>query len=283
MPVRRLPLALLAPVSLLLLVVALGALQYRWVGQVSEAEREQMKQSLDRRSREFADEFDREIGRAYQIFRPAPGSGPSAPDRFTQQYEEWQATARFPAMLKTAYYAIQSGNDLVLHRYSADSHAFEIVDWPASLEPVRTRLVRTLPKMSAMAAAKPSEPGFTSFVITTLPVMPDIPALVISGPPAVPSGAGVEAMHGPGVTASFTVDMRSASNYVVLELDREHLASIVLPAMAERHFPEGDADRFRIAIVDNQDGLLMSRGLYALKSGSKANPRNWSWARGTEN
>ena len=112
-----------------------------------------------------------------------------------------------------------------------------------------------------MAAAKPGEPGLTSFVITTLPVMPDIPALVISGPPTLPSGAGVEAMHGPGVTASFTVDVRSAGNYVVLELDREQLAAAVLPAMAERHFPEGDADRFRIAVVDNQDQLLMSRGL----------------------
>jgi signal transduction histidine kinase len=261
MPVRRLPLALLAPVSLLLLVVALGALQYRWVGQVSEAEREQMKQSLDRRSREFADEFDREIGRAYQIFRPTPGSGPSTPDRFTQQYEEWQATARFPAMLKTAYYATQNSNDLVLHRYSVNSRAFETVEWPASLEPVRTRLARTLPKVSAMAAAKPGESGLTGFVITTLPVMPDVPALVISGPPALPSGAGVEAMHGPGVTASFTVDVRSASSYVVLELDREQLASTVLPAMAARHFPEDDADRFRIAVVDNKDQLLMSRGL----------------------
>src|SRR6185436_11596513 len=116
MPLRRLPLALLAPVSLLLLVLALGALQYRWVGQVSEAEREQLKQSLDRRSKEFADEFDREIGRAYQIFRPTPGSGPSAPDRFAKQYEEWHATARFPGMLKTAYYATQNGNDLTLQR-----------------------------------------------------------------------------------------------------------------------------------------------------------------------
>ena len=261
MPVRRLPLALLAPVSLLLLVVALGALQYRWVGQVSEAERDQLKQSLDRRSREFADEFDREIGRAYQIFRPVAGFEASAPERFTQQYEEWQATARFPAMLKTAYYATQSGNDLMLHRYSPTTHAFDVVDWPASLEPVRTRLARTLPKSSGVAAAKSGEPGFTSFVITTLPVMPDIPALVISGPPTMPTGPGVEALHAPGLTASFTVDMRSASNYVVLELDREQLASIVLPAMAERHFPEGDADRFRIAVVDSKEQLLMSRGL----------------------
>ena len=172
-------------------------------------------------------------------------------------------------MLKTAYYATQSGDDLILHRYSADSRAFEVVEWPTSLEPVRTRLLRTLPQdVGDGQRQNPVSPALTGFVITTLPVMPEIPALVISGPPTLPSGAGVEAMHAPGVTASFTVAMRSANSYVVLELDREHLASTVLPAMAERHFPEGDADRFRIAVVDNKDQLLMSRGLSRPVTGS---------------
>src|SRR5262245_57934748 len=105
MPVRRLPLAQLAPTSLLILVVERGALQDRWVGEVSEAEREQMKQSLDRRSRDFAEDFDREIGRAYQLFRPAPGFTPDTPTRFIQQHDEWQTTARFPGMIKNAYFA----------------------------------------------------------------------------------------------------------------------------------------------------------------------------------
>src|ERR1044072_5117930 len=87
---RRLPFALLAPISLLVLVVALGALQYRWVGQVSEAEREQMKQSLDRRSKEFADDFDREIGRAYKLFLSAADPAPAHAERFSKQYDQCQ-------------------------------------------------------------------------------------------------------------------------------------------------------------------------------------------------
>ena len=51
MPRRRLPLGLIAPIALVILVTALGALQYRWVGQVSERERDQLRQSLDRRAR----------------------------------------------------------------------------------------------------------------------------------------------------------------------------------------------------------------------------------------
>ena len=57
-------------------------------------------------------------------------------------------------MLKTAYYAAQNGDDLILHRYSPDSRAFEGVNWPAALEPVRTRLMRTLPNMSPIVSAQ---------------------------------------------------------------------------------------------------------------------------------
>ena len=70
MSARRLPLGLIALVSLVILTGALGFLQYRWVGQVSERERDQLRQSLDRRAREFAADFDREIGRAYQMLAP---------------------------------------------------------------------------------------------------------------------------------------------------------------------------------------------------------------------
>ena len=59
---RRFPIGLVAPIALVVLIAALGALQYRWVGQVSERERDQLRQSLDRRAAEFADDFDHEIG-----------------------------------------------------------------------------------------------------------------------------------------------------------------------------------------------------------------------------
>ena len=45
-PRRRLPVGLIAPIALLLLVGALATLQYRWVGQISEAERAQLGESV---------------------------------------------------------------------------------------------------------------------------------------------------------------------------------------------------------------------------------------------
>jgi len=54
------PWQLLAAVGLLLvLLVTLGTLQYRWLGEVSEAERVRMRDGLRARAADFAESFDR--------------------------------------------------------------------------------------------------------------------------------------------------------------------------------------------------------------------------------
>lgn len=234
MPAPRLPLALLAPISLVVLVVALGALQYRWVGQVSEAEREQLRQSLDRRARDFADDFDRELGRAHQIFRMDGAFTTATPDRFARQFDEWHSASRFAAAIKAAYFATPAAGALTLSRFVPETRTFEPVDWPASLEPVRDRLItaptHTMPAMPGMPA------GQNVITITTSPVLPDIPALLIA-----------QAQPGRGS--------------VILELDRAFISSSMLPTLAEVHFPETGTDRYRVSVVDSRQQPLLSRGL----------------------
>src|SRR3990170_840744 len=258
---RVLPLGLLAPISLVVLVVALGALQYRWVGQVSEAEREQLKSSLDRRAREFADDFDREIGRAYQIFRPAPGFSPQSPDRFAQQYDEWQSTSPFAGIVKATYYVApdHTGRDFTLHKYVPATRAFEKAAWPEPLAPVRARLIGILPR------SEPAAQGRGSMItLTTLPVLPEVPALVIpetqAGVGQPPAADSREPRRVPGVAVEFLVTVRGGRNHVVVELDRNFITKTMLPVLAERHFPDSGADRFRLSIVDGASHALLSRG-----------------------
>jgi two-component system sensor histidine kinase SenX3 len=219
---RGLPLGLLAPVSLVLLVAALGA---------------------------------------YQSFRPPVEFSPAAPDRFAQQYDEWQASARFPAMLKAAYFAMQDSDDLVLHRYQPEARTFTPIAWPASLEDLQKRLAATLPR--AMSGSNTSGGG-GNFMVTTFPVLPEIPALVIAETQAIaPKNVNVDAVHMPGVATSFMVGLRAPRKYTVLELDREFMASTLLPALAERHFSETGADRVRLSVVDTSSRVLFARGLPA--------------------
>jgi two-component system sensor histidine kinase SenX3 len=263
---RRLFVGLLAPASLVILVVALGALQYRWVGQVSEAERLQMTRSLDRRSHEFADEFDREIGRAYQMFTPPAGITPQSPESFPHQFDTWLVEARFPGLVKSAYLAVQPEprGEPALYRYVPATRTFEPAEWPASFQKVRARLQQMLTRVSSGGDMKDTPPNV---MFAAFPVMPDVPALVIgevSHLTADRSKADVLRLT-PG-SSSFTMELRSPRTHVVLEIDRDYLANTVLPALAERHFPDTSPDRFRISVLDSGARVVTTRGLTAEQS-----------------
>src|SRR5688572_5352143 len=99
----RLPMFVVAA-ALLGLIALLATLQYRWLGQVSAAERERMKTNLAARATGFAQDFDREITRAYLTFQLDPlRDGSSLAVHMSQRYDQWQASSRYPRLVKEVY------------------------------------------------------------------------------------------------------------------------------------------------------------------------------------
>jgi signal transduction histidine kinase len=259
MAARRIPLGLLAPVSLVILVVALGALQYRWVGQVSEADRAQLKQSLDRRAREFAEDFDRQIGRAYDVFRLPVDFSPSSPDVFAKKFDEWQGTAAFSGLIRNAYYASAVEREIKLSRFDPASRSFVDVSWPEALQKVHSRLLMSLPHTVETSAGKTGV-----FTLSTSPVMAEVPAIVIPQEtvlPALPAGAPPR-MAAANISVMVR-DVSAAKQHVVLDLDREFIASTMLPALVDRHLSDSGADRFKIAVVSPDSTAVLRRGFPA--------------------
>ena len=269
---RRIPLGLLAPVSLLILVVALGALQYRWVGQVSEAERAQLTQSLDRRAREFAEDFDRQIGRAFDVFRLPASFTVDTPDLFAKRFDDWQATAAFAGLVKSAYFVKAGDQKLDIWRFAPQTRSLEKVEWPHTLSAVRERLLLSLPHTIETPAGKANV-----YAMASSPVLPEIPAILIPqmspamelpapAPAAMPdntmrrlTAGNVDLM----VRTMTTAAASAPSNQVILELDREFIASTVLPVLVERHFGDTGADRFRVAVVNPESQPVLTRGVSA--------------------
>ena len=90
--------------ALLGLIALLATLQYKWLGRISDEEREGMKASLNTRASGFAQDFDSELTRAYLLFQvePIEDAGNLAA-RVAARYDRWQSTARHPRLIKEVY------------------------------------------------------------------------------------------------------------------------------------------------------------------------------------
>ena len=61
------------------LIALLATLQYRWLGRVSDAERDSRRSTLNARAAEFASDFDQELTLAYMLFQIEPALDGPAP------------------------------------------------------------------------------------------------------------------------------------------------------------------------------------------------------------
>lgn len=82
------------------LVVLLGVLaffQYKWVGQISEAEEERLQKRLEIDAKHFADDFDRILQNAYFTFQI---NGDDWQSSFVEKYDLWRQKSLYPQLIK---------------------------------------------------------------------------------------------------------------------------------------------------------------------------------------
>src|ERR1041385_2269089 len=101
---HRPPTIVILVVVLLALLPLLAVLQYTWLGQVSEAERDRMQASLRSAATQFERDFDGEITRAYIGLQMDPETLRSGDwGTYADRFDQWAATAPHPELVKTVY------------------------------------------------------------------------------------------------------------------------------------------------------------------------------------
>lgn len=83
--------------SLAILLGVLAFFQYKWVGQISEAEKERLQKRLDIDSQHFAEDFNRILQTAYFTFQV---SGENWQNDFLLKFQVWQQNAPYPELIK---------------------------------------------------------------------------------------------------------------------------------------------------------------------------------------
>jgi signal transduction histidine kinase len=205
------------------LVLALAALNVRWVDRLREADVAQMRLVAAQRAEGFVQEVDRELGRAYDLFNTEPSTlrGEDWSD-FLFEYDAWMAKASQPALLRSWYVVYNDGNarvegdGLVLRRFDAHARRFREERWPAELARVRDAVERE--NAQRLRHALPEEQPHIGPEV-------DTPAALLI--PLFSSAVAVQTGHGP------------AYGYVIVLVDTEFLRTQFFPALARKYF--GDA------------------------------------------
>ncbi len=118
----------------LVLLPLLALLQYRWLGQVSESERERMRAILRSSAAQFSETFDAEITRAYSTFQI---DQPDAAD-CARRLDDWEQHAAHARILREIFVVVSDENAaLKLLRFDRQAQSFVKIEWPPELQEVR--------------------------------------------------------------------------------------------------------------------------------------------------
>ena len=161
------------------LLVLLAVLQYHWVGEVSVAARERMRRGLGTAADRIADDFDREVFRAFVAFQPPRDPAPPLAEALADGWERWSATALEPRLVEAVYVVDADGTGADsgggLSKLDPTSRTLVPAAWPAELADLADRFVRERsrrrpPFGSRDRRGTPASPG---------PVFASAPALVL--------------------------------------------------------------------------------------------------------
>ena len=242
----------------LLLVPALAYMQYQWLGQLSEAERERMQRTLRTAAAQFAVEFDSELSRALvslqvdgQTLRDQNWAG------YAQKHSAWTASASEPRLVRDvlvvdtvpgtpSFEAAGSVpvDRLRIRRWNNQAIAFEATEWTPELAKVRESLashfigfqVRTSATSGPGAGERGRREGTIALALgddntliapVTLVEMPDgrrgQPKITILG-------------------------------FTLVRLDPAVMRDTLLASLTARHFHGDDEEvDYRVAVVDRHD------------------------------
>lgn len=227
---------------LVLLLAAVGTLQYRWIGDVSRAERQRLRESVDQRGAELADGIDLELTRLYSAFRLERAQTDDArAAALMAAFARATRDSAFGAAIRDVY-LVDSADTRGPLRLNRANGTVEPTAWPPELQALATRLAHE-PALQSVSGL-PVPPGF-------IVIEPEVPALVVPLPsvqPPIPTA--------PGEMLVRTVAARDGVRAVVVQFDPAQVRDGVVRPRVERTFGTSATSEFDVAVV-RADGTLV--------------------------
>jgi len=229
---RRIPFRVAVPILLMAVLAVLAALQYRWLGQVSHAERRRMHETMTARAQSLANDIDREMSRMYLSFQLRDTDTARFAQSLTVLYKMWRETSRHPDLVSEIYALPGDGT---LRRFDPAAATLEAVAWPERLAPLRARAQAS----RVMTAGS----GAGTFSFRLPPIISTDPLAISVVVPFV--------THRARHDGSIEARMAASPASVVILVNEQKFVGEILPQLVAQHL--GDSlDEYRLSIVNTR-------------------------------
>jgi len=228
---------------LFVLLCAIAWLQFHWIGQVTEAERQRARSRLDGALSGFAADFDIETTRAFATFAVPYPDGPD----YSQRYQEWTRLAPNPGLILGAYVLDTGNHKPSLKALTSGEPTIDPAVWQRDLKPL---ISQGRAPLASVAQRKFAAVGSSDFVrggprFGGSIEFVGIPQVAVDGNPTFvfpvmtePVGAGGRNFLSPPPPA----------RWMVVVLDAAYIKTAFLPRLAQLHFGAGPAADYDLLV-----------------------------------
>ena len=210
------------------LCAILGVLQYRWIGEVSRAERDRLRSGLNASLQRISQDFNEEINTACVALLP-PAFAALQEDIegvYAGRYMQWQESSRHSRLFRRVARAVPADGSLQLRLLDSETGMFSPMEWPPAWEMLHNALVTRL------SSGPP--PPFGSLETKTIE-----DTLVIDLP----------RFHPPGAGGGLRPGARGEADWLLVELDLDYLRSVLLPELLARHLGKAGQLQYQVSIA----------------------------------
>lgn len=217
--------------GLLGLLGVLAGLQYVWLGQISEAEKDRLQRRLQTDAQRFVEDYNRELQGAYFNFQSDAELWTKKDwAQFNRRYEFWRGKTAYPNLIAGFYY-LENRPGAAPLVYDRERGEFRETVRTDELERWRARAFD-----GGNAAAGPVDARDFALLMPVYDQSPTFDRILIrkekksadSAPLTIPDKKGT----------------------LIIRLDPAVIKNQILPDLAQKHFPGGD---FNLAVSD-EDG-----------------------------
>lgn len=211
--------------ALFVLCGVLGALQYRWIGEASEAARERLRAGLRANLFRLSRDFNSEISTAAREVQPQQplSSAADVEKEVAARYERWKKTGRGSQIFRRIAVAVPDHDTAVLRSLDPDRIVFETAEWPQDWAGVQRRI-----QFRIDGAGRGLGPGEMAPAVGVF----EMPVFA----PAAPGQRGLP--FG-----------RHEVAWLIFELNLPYVREVLLPELLQRHLEAGRGLEYQVVVV----------------------------------